>query len=242
MNIVKRAIIMAAGKGERLSPVTLDTPKPMVKVNGVRMIDTIIDGLHANGIEEIIIVTGYLMEEFSALKEKYPDLIILSNQFYMEYNNISSLYIARKYLEMGDCMILDGDLLIKNDRILHSDFERSGYSAIWTDGKTDEWLMQVNDEGIVTECSRDGGEKGWILFSISRWTKEDCRKLKKFLEYEFDYTGNRHLYWDDVAMFKHFEEFSLGITPMDRDDVVEIDSFDELVRVDASYKDYVSKF
>ena len=43
-------------------------------------------------------------------------------------------------------------------------------------------------------------------------------------------------------MFKHFEEFSLGITPMDRDDVVEIDSFDELVRVDASYKDYVSKF
>jgi CTP:phosphocholine cytidylyltransferase-like protein len=143
---------------------------------------------------------------------------------------------------MGDCMILDGDLLIKNDRILHSDFERSGYSAIWTDGKTDEWLMQVNDEGIVTECSRDGGEKGWILFSISRWTKEDCRKLKKFLEYEFDYTGNRHLYWDDVAMFKHFEEFSLGITPMDRDDVVEIDSFDELVRVDASYKDYVSKF
>ena len=56
MNIVKRAIIMAAGKGERLSPVTLDTPKPMVKVNGVRMIDTIIDGLHANGIEEIIII------------------------------------------------------------------------------------------------------------------------------------------------------------------------------------------
>ena len=50
MSRVKRAIIMAAGKGERLNPVTLDTPKPLVKVNGVRMIDTIIDGLHANGV------------------------------------------------------------------------------------------------------------------------------------------------------------------------------------------------
>lgn len=242
MNKVKRAIIMAAGKGERLSPVTIDTPKPLVKVNGVRMIDSIIDGLHANGINEIIIVTGYLMEEFSVLLEKYPDLIILSNQFYMDYNNISSLYIAKKYLELGDCMILDGDLLIQNNRILHSDFERSGYSAIWTEENTDEWLMQVNDEGIVTECSRDGGDRGWILFSISRWTKEDCKKLKKYLEYEFDYTGNRHLYWDDVAMFKHFDEFELGITPMDRGDVVEIDSFDELVKADPSYKDYKAKF
>ncbi len=242
MNKVKRAIIMAAGKGERLSPVTIDTPKPLVKVNGVRMIDSIIDGLHANGINEIIIVTGYLMEEFSVLLEKYPDLIILSNQFYMDYNNISSLYIAKKYLELGDCMILDGDLLIQNNRILHSDFERSGYSAIWTEESTDEWLMQVNDEGIVTECSRDGGDRGWILFSISRWTKEDCKKLKKYLEYEFDYTGNRHLYWDDVAMFKHFDKFELGITPMDRGDVVEIDSFDELVKADPSYKDYKAKF
>ena len=242
MNTVKRAIIMAAGKGERLSPVTLDTPKPLVKVNGVRMIDTIIDGLHANGINEIYIVTGYLMEEFSVLLEKYPDVKLLSNQFYMEYNNISSLYIARKYLELGDCMILDGDLLIQNDRILHSEFERSGYSAIWTEEGTDEWLMQVNDDGIVTGCSRDGGDKGWILFSISRWSKEDCKKLKKYLEYEFDYVGNRHLYWDDVAMFRHFDQFELGITPMNRGDVIEIDSYDELVRVDKSYEGYKAKF
>ena len=50
MNKVKRAIIMAAGKGERLRPVTLTTPKPMIAVNGKRMIDTAIDGLLENGI------------------------------------------------------------------------------------------------------------------------------------------------------------------------------------------------
>ena len=63
MHTVKHAIIMAAGKGDRLAPVTLDTPKPLVKVNGVRMIDTIIDSLYANGINDIHIVTGYMMEK-----------------------------------------------------------------------------------------------------------------------------------------------------------------------------------
>ena len=53
---VERAIIMAAGFGNRMRPVTLSTPKPLVRVNGVRMIDTVIDGLHKNGINEIYIV------------------------------------------------------------------------------------------------------------------------------------------------------------------------------------------
>lgn len=46
MNKVKRAIIMAAGLGTRMKPVTLETPKPLIKVNGIRMIDTVIDALH----------------------------------------------------------------------------------------------------------------------------------------------------------------------------------------------------
>lgn len=238
MHTVKHAIIMAAGKGERLAPVTLDTPKPLVTVNGVRMIDTIIDGLYANGINDIHVVTGYMMERFSELHEKYPGIHLISNQFYTEYNNISSLYVAKDILSQGECMILDGDLVISNDKILHADFERSGYSAIWTEEGTDEWLMQVDEEGIVTSCSRDGGEKGWILFSISRWSAEDAYRLRKYLEYEFDHAGNRHLYWDDVPMFRHLDKFRLGITPMDRGDVMEIDSYDELVKVDPSYVDY----
>ncbi len=238
MHTVKHAIIMAAGKGERLAPVTLKTPKPLVEVNGVRMIDTIIGALRKNGIDDIYVVTGYMMEKFAILKEKYPDIHLISNQFYTEYNNISSLYVARHVLDMGECMILDGDLVISNPDILHADFERSGYSGIWTDGETDEWLMQINDDGIVTSCSRDGGKKGWILFSISRWTAEDSHKLRKYLEYEFDHAGNRHLYWDDVPMFRHFDSFSLGITPMDKGDVVEIDSFEELVNYDQSYMGY----
>ena len=79
MNYVKRAIIVAAGKGDRLHPITKNTPKPLVTVNGKRFIDTIIDALHANGINEIHIVVGYMKERFFGLVEKYPDLDFIEN-------------------------------------------------------------------------------------------------------------------------------------------------------------------
>ena len=52
---VKRAIFIAAGFGSRLVPITLNTPKPLVRVKGVRIIDTLLDAVIAAGIEEIII-------------------------------------------------------------------------------------------------------------------------------------------------------------------------------------------
>lgn len=55
---------MAAGFGSRMLPITVNTPKPMVRVNGIRIIDTLIDALLKAHIEEIYIVRGYLAEEF----------------------------------------------------------------------------------------------------------------------------------------------------------------------------------
>ena len=199
---------MAAGLGNRMRPVTLKTPKPLVKVNGIRMIDSVIHALHDNGIYEIYVVVGYLKEQFVDLEKEYPGLVLIENSYFDTCNNISSLYVAREHLE--NVMILDGDQLIYNPDILSPEFERSGYNSVWTDKKTDEWLQTV-ENGIVTACSRTGGEKGWQLYSISRWTAEDGRKLKHYLEVEFEQKKNRQIYWDDVAMFCYPTEFQLGL-------------------------------
>ena len=196
--------------------------------------------LKTNGINDIYIVTGYKSEQFDVLKEKYPEIHFIHNNYYNDYNNISSLYVAREALE-GDLMILDGDLVISNPEILSPEFERTGYNGIWTEEDTVEWLMQIDETGTMTSCSRTGGNRGWILLGISRWTAEDALKLKKYVEYEFEEARNRQLYWDDVAIFQHFDKFSFGYREMKRSDVVEIDDYSDLVVIDPSYVGYQPK-
>lgn len=221
--------------GNRMKPVTLSVPKPLISVNGNRMIDTVIKALHKNGIFEIYVVVGYLKEQFKSLEQEYKGLTLVENPYYETCNNISSLYAVRD--KIHNAIILDGDQIIYNDKILSPEFERSGYNAVWTDGETDEWLLDVKDS-VVTKCSRTGGKGGWQLYSISRWSQEDAVKLKKHLEIEFEQKQNRQIYWDDVALFCYPEEYELGIRPMTYDDIVEIDGFDELVKIDESYKDF----
>ena len=176
-HIVKRAIIMAAGIGKRMQPLTFETPKPLVKVNGVRMIDTVVAGLRENGIYEIYVVVGYLKEQFFEWgKDKRVQII--ENPYFNTCNNISSLYVAREHL--GDCIILDGDQIIYNTSILDPHFTLSGYNAVWCEGETNEWLMDV-ESGVVKNCSRTGGSHGWQLYSISNLTTVTVKSIGMML-------------------------------------------------------------
>ncbi len=113
---VKRAVIIAAGFGSRLVPITLNTPKPLVRVHGKMIVETLLDAIVQAGIPEIVLVRGYLWEQFDVLVHKYPGIRFLHNPIYNESNNISSLLRAKDYLE--NAYVCEADLLINNPRLL----------------------------------------------------------------------------------------------------------------------------
>ena len=236
MSKITRAIIMAAGKGTRMHPITETIPKPLIRVHGKRMIDTIIDALHENGIYEIYVVVGYLKEAFKNLPDEVKGITLIENPYFDTCNNISSLYVAKDYI--SNAIIIDGDQIITDPTILFTEFINSGYNCVWQENDSKEWMLTLDDRFKVVSCSRNGGNHAWQLYGISRWTKEDGMNLKELLELEFKEKKNTQIYWDDIAMFKHFDRFNLHGYPMHEGSVKEIDSLDELIEEDNSYRSY----
>ena len=222
------AIIMAAGKGERLRPLTLNTPKPLLPIAGKPMIEGLIERLREVGIKDISIVVGYLKEQFQYLSVKYG-VSLIENPDYEIANNVSSLYYARN--KLGRTVILDGDQIIGDPSILKPKGTSSGYVCRWNEGESKEWLLGLDLQNRILSCSRDGGKRGWELMSVSFWNKEDSARLRKLVEFEYKGQRKTDIYWDDVAMFLHREEFRLVGYPIEEGALIEIDSFDEYQQI-----------
>ncbi len=226
----KRAIFIAAGFGSRLVPITLNTPKPLVRILGKRIIDGLIDACLNAGITEIYIVRGYLAEQFDQLLYKYPMIKFLENPMYNEANNISSAMCAR-YL-LSNAYVFEADLLISNPEIITKYHYRSDFLAIEKE-RTDDWCFEVKD-GIITE-QKVGGLNCWQMVGISYWNEADGHKLSTDLKEVFEMPGGKEKYWEQVPLAVRKNNYQVEVKPCLDSDIVEIDTFRELKAIDKSY-------
>ena len=224
---VKRAVFIAAGFGSRLVPITLNTPKPLVRVNGVRMIDTLLDAVVAAGIEEIIIVRGYLGEQFDQLLYKYPNIKFIENPLYNEANNISSALLARDLLK--NAYVLEADLYLSNPKLITKYQYTSNYLGVATE-YTDDWCFETKNK-VITKV-KVGGNNCHHMFGVSYWTEEAGAKLYDDIKKVYEMPGGKERYWDQVPLEYCLSNHTVEVRECTFDDIVEIDSFADLKKID----------
>ena len=226
----KRAIFIAAGFGSRLVPITFNTPKPLVRVHGQRIIDGLIDACLDAGINEIYIVRGYLAEQFDQLLYKYPMIRFLENPVYNEANNISSAMVARYML--SNAYVFEADLLISNPKIITKYHYTSDFPAIKKD-RTDDWCFIVKDGVIVEE--KVGGLDCWQMVGISYWNEEDGHKLSDDIKMTYEQPGGKERYWEQVPLVFCKKHYKVEVRECQENDIIEIDTFRELKAIDKTY-------
>lgn len=228
---VKRAVIMAAGFSARLAPVTLNTPKPLVRIHGKRMIEYQLDALIKNDITEIYIVRGYLGEQFDQLRASYPTIQFIENPLYNESNNISSMYFARAYLQ--NAYVCEADVIPYNKFLISKYQYNSNYLAIPVE-KSDDWCFYEKN-GFISRMTI-GGEHCFQMVGISYWDKNDGKQLASDIKEIFERPGGKERYWDQVALEYHLKDYKVAIRECTTLDVTEIDTFSELKKIDQTYR------
>lgn len=223
-----RAILLAAGMGTRLRPITNNTPKSLIKINGEPLIERQIKFLKEIGVDEIVVITGYLSDKFNYLKEKY-DITLVRNEKYDKYNNIYSMYLVRNYL--SDAYVIDADTYLTKN-YLQKNLETSTYFAGNKTVNTKEWMLVFNENNKVYDIKVSSG-KGYVMSGVSYWTKSDGEFLRNKLEQIIKEDNWQNLYWDDIAK-DNLKNMNVHINKINCEDWFEIDSLEDLKQLEES--------
>ena len=227
------SVLFAAGKGTRLLPLTESLPKPLIKVHGTPLIETSITAMIQCGIRKIYIVVGYKKEQFFYLEEKYPEVTLIENPEYDYKNNISSFYAMGDLIGKKDCFICDSDLYIANPSVFSFRSDCTCYYGKYTPGKTSEWSCKVVDGQVVHYGQ--GGENDYSWVGVTYWKAADIAFLKEAICAEYQKPGHEQLYWD-VYAGSFFDRMLVRINPISEDDIIEIDTLDDLRCIDKFYE------
>nr|BAM94797.1 cholinephosphate cytidylyltransferase/choline kinase [Streptococcus suis] len=175
--LTKNAIILAAGFGMRMIPINIETPKGLVEVSGVPLIERLICQLHDAGISDITIVVGYLKDQFSYLEDKYH-VNLVYNPEYSEKNNLHSLTLVSE--KLSNSFILPCDIWCKDNPFKTAN---SGTS----------WYM------VYEDSNEEIGKPFWkAMTGIAYVTEEQSEKMKQRLHLLDSDTMYQDSFWEEV--------------------------------------------
>lgn len=227
------AIILAAGMGTRLRPLTDKKPKPLVEVNGISLIESQLKKLTNAGIDDITIVTGYKAEQFSHLQDKYPVSFIFNDK-YSIYNNWYSLFLAKENL--GDTFIMDGDVFVNSD-IFCVKPENSTYYCKLSNNFNNEWVIEYDNKHRVTSITIDSctpdKNKRCFFSAVSYWKEKDSAIIKSSIEELHRHKENKtNLFWDNLVI-DNLNRLDLHAKIVSDFDLYEVDSVSDLNKLES---------
>jgi CTP:phosphocholine cytidylyltransferase-like protein len=222
------AIILAAGMGTRLRPLTDDRPKSLVETAGESFFSRQLRLLDAAGIEDVTVVTGYKAEAFDPWKGR-PGLSFVHNDHYHDRNNLWSMYLARDRL--GNSMVLEGDVWIAEGLIPGNAPEKSSWFSGWREGMHNEWVIRPDASGRVRRIDVASGS-GFILSGISYWTAADGRFIASLLEELAPREKSYQLFWDEIPR-SHLDEIEVMFHKIEPQDWAEIDTLEDRAALEA---------
>lgn len=229
MYSVDNAVIMAAGASSRFAPLSYEIPKALIEVKGEILIERQIRQLREAGVPEIYVVVGYMAERFSYLEEKLG-VHIVKNTEYLTRNNHSSIYAVRDILK--NTYICSADNYFQANPF-ESQIDDSYYAALYSNGPTNEWCMQTDENGYITDV-RVGGSNAWYMLGHAFWSEEFSEKFKKILVDVYDKPETAGLFWENIFI-DNIADLPMRMRKYEDDVIFEFDSIDELRLFDTSY-------
>ena len=214
-----------------IRPMTDNTPKALIKVKDKPLVEYQIEFLKEKGIDEIIVVVGYLHEQFDYLKEKY-NVELVFNKKYAEYNNFYSLYLVKE--KLADSYVIDADnYLFKN--MFRTDIDRSTYFSVYREDCENEWFLIYGDDYKVQDIIVDS-KAGRILSGVSFWDKKTAEKIVSFIDKAYESNEFMNLYWDNMVK-DNIKKLDVYVEELEHNSIYEIDSVKDYNKLEEILKE-----